>query len=86
MNSSSPWPDSLTPEAICETISGMIASMIGASVPPSVSWIIGFFNGAVILSFVFSRSYRVLPERARFQKAGCLAWWRGPSWDRYSFR
>jgi hypothetical protein len=60
-----------------EDLQHMMASMIGASVPPSVSWIIGLFNGAVILSFVFSRSYRVLPGKGTLSKGGVfgvLAW------------
>ncbi len=60
-----------------EDLQHTIASMTGASVPALVSWLIGFFNGAVVLGFVFSRSYKVLPGKGTLSKGGVfgvLAW------------
>jgi hypothetical protein len=53
-----------------EDLQHTIASMTGASVPALVSWIIGFFNGAVILGFVFSRSYKAPGEGHALKRRG----------------
>jgi hypothetical protein len=60
-----------------EDLQCTMAWMIGGSIPLSVSWITGFFSGAVILGFVFSRTYKLLPGTAMLAKGavfGVLAW------------
>ena len=44
---------------------------------PSVAWLLGFVNGAVIWGFVFGQAYRFLPGKSPWQKGvffGVCAW------------
>ncbi|HEX7229277.1 MAG TPA: DUF6789 family protein [Candidatus Binatia bacterium] len=48
-----------------------------AEIPPSIAWLLLFVNFAVIWSFVFGQTYRVLPGKGPLQKGiffGVCAW------------
>jgi hypothetical protein len=54
-----------------------IASGIGALVPQSLLWAIAFLNGALVVGFIFHRTYHVLPGQNVITKGlvfGALAW------------
>ena len=40
-----------------------LSDLFGTSVHPAVSWVLSFANGALILGFLFARTYRLLPGR-----------------------
>ena len=54
-----------------------LSDLIGSSVPPVVSWVLSFANGSLVLGFLFSRTYRLLPGRNGAVKGlvfGVLGW------------
>jgi hypothetical protein len=54
-----------------------IMSAMGALVPQSLLWAIAFLNGALLVSFVFHRTYDFLPGKSSITKGvafGVLAW------------
>ena len=44
-------------------IQAMLAKLVGASVHPLVPWALSYFNGSVVMGFVFGQVYRYLPGR-----------------------
>ena len=51
--------------------------LLGTSVHPLVTWVLSFLNGAVVLGFVFGRTYAMLPGRSGAVKGlvfGLLGW------------
>jgi hypothetical protein len=46
-----------------------LSLLVGADVPASIAWALGFANGALVWSFVFGRVVRYLPGRAPWEKA-----------------
>ena len=54
-----------------------LSQLIGSSVHPSVLWALSYFNGAVVLGFLFGRTYRLLPGRSGAVKGtifGLIGW------------
>lgn len=55
----------------------VLGELTGGSVHPIAPWALSFLNGAVVLGFVFARTYRRLPGRSGAAKGfvfGMLAW------------
>jgi hypothetical protein len=55
----------------------LLSVLVGTSVHPLVTWALSFLNGAVVLGFVFGRSYALLPGRNGAVKGlifGVLGW------------
>lgn len=46
----------------------LLTGFFGSSVHPVVPWVLSYFNGAVVLSFLFSHSYRRLPGNTTVTK------------------
>lgn len=44
-------------------LQALLAAVIGNSVNPVIPWALSYFNGAIVLGFLFGRSYQVLPGR-----------------------
>ncbi len=60
-----------------EDLQQALSHLVGGSVDPLVPWALSFLNGAVVLGFVFGRSYRLLPGRSGAAKGfvfGVLSW------------
>lgn len=54
-----------------------IGDLVGTSIHPAALWVLTFFNGAVVLGFLFGRTYRLLPGRSGAAKGfvfGVLGW------------
>ena len=54
-----------------------LSDLFGTSVHPAVSWVLSFANGALILGFLFARTYRLLPGQNGAVKGlvfGLLGW------------
>jgi hypothetical protein len=47
-----------------DDIQNMLAGLVGSSVPPWVPWALSYFNGSVVLGFLFGYAYRRLPGRS----------------------
>jgi len=45
-------------------LQALLAGVVGNSVHPVVPWALSFFNGAIVLGFLFGRFYRRLPGRS----------------------
>jgi hypothetical protein len=39
----------------------LLGDLVGGSVGPAVPWLLSFANGALVLGFLFGRTYRLLP-------------------------
>ena len=46
-----------------DDLQALLATVIGNSVNPVIPWALSYFNGAIVLGFLFGRSYQVLPGR-----------------------
>ncbi len=60
-----------------EDLQQSLSQLTGTKVPPLVPWAISFFNGSIILSFLFGRLHRYLPGGSGGAKGvvfGCLGW------------
>jgi hypothetical protein len=60
-----------------EDLQRMLGDLVGSSVPPFVPWALSFLNGAVVLGFLFGRTYQLLPGRDGAAKGfvfGVLGW------------
>lgn len=54
-----------------------LVMMTGATAPVWLVWLLSFFNGSLVLGFVFSRVFRYLPARSSLAKGitfGVFAW------------
>jgi hypothetical protein len=45
-------------------LQNMLTALVGSSVNPLVPWALTYFNGSVVLGFLFGRAYRWLPGRS----------------------
>jgi hypothetical protein len=55
----------------------ILNALLGSSVPPVILWVLSFLNGAVVLGFLFGRTYHLLPGRRGAAKGftfGLLGW------------
>jgi hypothetical protein len=55
----------------------LLGDLVGGSVGPAVPWLLSFANGAVILGFLFGRTYQLLPGRSGAVKGlafGVIGW------------
>ncbi len=60
-----------------EDLQRILGGLVGSSVPPFVPWALSFLNGAVVLGFLFGRTYQLLPGRNGAAKGfvfGVLGW------------
>jgi hypothetical protein len=60
-----------------EDLQQALSELVGSSVPPVMLWVLSFLNGAVILGFLFGRTYRLLPGRSGASKGfvfGVFGW------------
>src|SRR5512141_1766271 len=60
-----------------DDLQAMLAALVGSSVPPAVPWLLSYFNGAVVLGFLFGQLYRRIPGRNGAIKgaiAGVFLW------------
>ena len=46
----------------------LLASLVGSSIHPVIPWILSYFNGSVVLGFLFGQSYSRLPGRTPLAK------------------
>ena len=46
----------------------LLASLVGNSIHPVIPWILSYFNGSVVLGFLFGQSYSRLPGRTPLAK------------------
>ena len=42
----------------------LLGDLVGSTVGPAVPWLLSFANGALVLGFLFGRTYRLLPGRS----------------------
>lgn len=55
----------------------ILSVLIGRNVHPAVPWALSFFNGAIVLGYVFGRTFLLLPGRTGIAKGfvfGLLSW------------
>ncbi len=45
-------------------VQNMLTGLVGSSVDPLVPWALSYFNGSVVLGFLFGQAYRHLPGRS----------------------
>lgn len=60
-----------------EDLQSALAGLLGSAVHPAAIWALSYFNGSVVLSFVFGYAYRHLPGRSGASKGasfGLLMW------------
>jgi Na+/proline symporter len=60
-----------------QDLQAMLTGLVGSSVHPLVPWALSYFNGSVVLSFLFNRVYRRLPGRNGAMKGavfGLFVW------------
>ena len=60
-----------------DDLQGLLGDLVGGSVGPAAPWLLSFANGAVVLGFLFGRTYRLLPGRSGATKGlvfGLLGW------------
>jgi len=60
-----------------DDLQALLTNMIGNSVNPAIPWALSYFNGAVVLGFLFGRFYQVLPGRTGVMKGlvfGFVVW------------
>jgi Family of unknown function (DUF6789) len=60
-----------------EDLQRTLSELVGSSVHPWVPWALSFFNGSIVLGFLFSRTYRLLPGQSGAAKGfvfGLLGW------------
>jgi uncharacterized protein DUF6789 len=51
-----------------DDLQALLTNMFGNSVNPAIPWALSYFNGAVVLGFLFGRFYQVLPGRTGVTK------------------
>lgn len=44
-------------------LQALLTSLVGSSVHPVIPWVLSYFNGSVVLGFLFGQSYSRLPGR-----------------------
>jgi hypothetical protein len=60
-----------------EDLQRMLSHWVGSSVHPVIPWVLSFLNGAVVLGFLFGRTYPLLPGRNGATKGfvfGVVGW------------
>ena len=60
-----------------EDLQRVLSHWVGSSVHPVIPWVLSFLNGAVVLGFLFGRTYGLLPGRNGAAKGfvfGVLGW------------
>ena len=68
------WLPGFVPYKDLQTI---LAAMVGTSVPAAVPWLLSYFNGSVVLGFLYRAIHRQLPGRDGAVKGavfGLLGW------------
>ena len=51
-----------------DDLQALLTTLIGNSVDPVIPWALSYFNGSVVLGFLFGRSYQSLPGRTGVMK------------------
>ena len=54
-----------------------LSALVGSSVHPATAWALSFFNGALLLGFLYGHTYPLLPGRSGLEKGfvfGLLGW------------
>lgn len=54
-----------------------LSALVGSSVHPAIPWVLSFFNGAVVLGFLYAHTHTWLPGRSGLTKGfvfGLLGW------------
>ncbi len=54
-----------------------LSALVGSSVHPAIPWALSFFNGAIVLGFLYGRTYPLLPGRGGLVKGfvfGLFGW------------
>lgn len=46
-----------------DDLQSALTRLVGSSVPQAVVWTLSYFNGSLVLSFLFGRVYRLLPAQ-----------------------
>ena len=49
-------------------LQALLASLVGSSVHPAIPWVLSYFNGSVVLGFLFGQFYSRLPGRTPLAK------------------
>jgi uncharacterized protein DUF6789 len=60
-----------------EDLQQQLSKLIGSDVHPAIPWVLSFFNGAIVLGYLFGRIYPVLPGKNGVAKGfvfGFLSW------------
>lgn len=57
------WAGLLPSFAPYDDLQAALTRLLGSSVPPLAVWALSYFNGSVVLSFLFGRVNRYLPAR-----------------------
>ena len=68
------WLPGFTPY---KDLQAMLAGLVGTSVPAAVPWVLSYFNGSVVLGFLYRAMHRRLPGREGAVKGavfGFLGW------------
>jgi hypothetical protein len=69
LKSSAGWLPDFQPY---QDVQAMLGSLAGRSVHPLVPWALSYFNGSVVLGFVFGRLYPRLPGQSGLVKGGAF--------------
>jgi len=51
-----------------DDLQALLAELIGNSVNPLIPWALSYFNGSVVLGFLFGHSWQILPGRTGVMK------------------
>ena len=51
-----------------DDLQALLTTLVGNSVDPVIPWALSYFNGSVVLGFLFGRSYQSLPGRTGVMK------------------
>ena len=51
-----------------DDLQALLTSVIGNSVDPVIPWALSYFNGSVVLGFLFGRIYQIMPGRTGVMK------------------
>ena len=51
-----------------DDLQALMTALVGNSVNPVIPWALSYFNGSVVLGFLFGRSYQSLPGRTGVAK------------------
>ena len=62
------WAEILPGFQPYDDLQALLTNLIGNAVNPAIPWALSYFNGSVVLGFLFGRSWQILPGRTGVTK------------------